>query len=294
MNTNIVVLRVQEGCFKSDGGEIVPDIEVYEDGDDIFYTIETVVDGQKLYTEQYIKDIVDAVVAKTKAEGYKISDLAGEIERLDTSAYDTLWDAILNKGKRTNYDYAFSNTNFTNNSFNPKHKITPVSADRMFMNSQIEEIKNIDFSQCTGSFVYTFHGCEELLMIDCFDASSAKALTSTFVQCEKLRTINKIVLTSNMTYTNPFSGCQKLTHFGVEGEIGNSGLNFASSKRLSKDSICRIINCLSNNTTAKTIILSKDAVNLAFETSTESNDGSSSTEWATLVATKPNWTISLL
>ena len=62
---------------------------------------------------------------------------------------------------------------------------------------------------------------------------------------------------------------------------------------LSKDSIISIINALSTATSDLPITLSITAVNNAFETSPGAADGSTSEEWTALIATKPNWTISL-
>lgn len=64
--------------------------------------------------------------------------------------------------------------------------------------------------------------------------------------------------------------------------------------KLSKPSITSIINCLSTTTSGLTVTLSKTAVNNAFETSEGVADGSTSQEWLNLVATKTNWTISLV
>ena len=71
-------------------------------------------------------------------------------------------------------------------------------------------------------------------------------------------------------------------------------LSFGSGpKKLSKDSIQSIMSCLSDDATGKNLTIPLAAVNKAFETSSGAADGSTSTEWAELIATKPNWTISL-
>lgn len=62
---------------------------------------------------------------------------------------------------------------------------------------------------------------------------------------------------------------------------------------LDKASTKSIINALSNTATGQTLTLNIAAVNTAFETSSAAKDGSTSTEFAALVATKTNWTIVL-
>ena len=51
---------------------------------------------------------------------------------------------------------------------------------------------------------------------------------------------------------------------------------------------------ISDNVTGQAVSVKKDAVNIAFETSAGAGDGSTSAEWLALVATKTNWTISLV
>lgn len=65
--------------------------------------------------------------------------------------------------------------------------------------------------------------------------------------------------------------------------VGAGELNMSSAKVLSKDSITSVINIFSTETSGKAITLSLDAT----------NNGSNSTEWQMLVATKTNWTINL-
>ena len=77
-------------------------------------------------------------------------------------------------------------------------------------------------------------------------------------------------------------------------KITKNGFDVQWSTELSKESIISIINALSDTTTALTVTLSKTAVNNAFETAKGNADGSTSEEWAALIATKQNWTISLV
>lgn len=62
---------------------------------------------------------------------------------------------------------------------------------------------------------------------------------------------------------------------------------------LDKTNTTSVINALSATTTGQTLTLNLSAVNAAFETSSGAKDGSTSTEFAALIATKTNWTIVL-
>ena len=74
----------------------------------------------------------------------------------------------------------------------------------------------------------------------------------------------------------------------------NISIDFYWCTKLSKASITSAINGLSDTTSNLAVSFSKFAVNKAFETTVGANDGSSSSEWLALIATKPNWTINLV
>jgi hypothetical protein len=66
--------------------------------------------------------------------------------------------------------------------------------------------------------------------------------------------------------------------------IGQKNFNVHWSPKLSKASIESIINALSSTTSGLTVTISKTAKEAAF----------TSAEWSALIATKSNWTISLV
>lgn len=77
----------------------------------------------------------------------------------------------------------------------------------------------------------------------------------------------------------------------AKGKI-NVSINF-EWLALDKTNTTSVINALSATTTGQTLTLNLSAVNTAFETASGAKDGSTSTEFAALVATKTNWTIVL-
>lgn len=66
-----------------------------------------------------------------------------------------------------------------------------------------------------------------------------------------------------------------------------------SSPVLSDESIQSIIGGLNSEVTGQTLTIPRAAVKKAFETSEGANDGDTSETWNALVASKPNWTITL-
>lgn len=129
----------------------------------------------------------------------------------------------------------------------------------------------------------------EINLVLCGAASS-----SIFTNCKALVTIDKlIVAANNASMSGWFSSCAALQNMTIVGTIGTTGLNLRWSTKLSKASITSVITALSATTSGLTVTLSNAAVNNAYETSEGAADGSVSAEWAELIATKTNWTITL-
>ena len=90
-----------------------------------------------------------------------------------------------------------------------------------------------------------------------------------------------------------FTDMTALREIRFQGTISIS-LDLSEAPVLSAASIENVISCLSSSSSGLTLTLSAAAVNAAFETAEGSNDGSQSASWAALIATKSNWTISLV
>ena len=104
--------------------------------------------------------------------------------------------------------------------------------------------------------------------------------------------INLSFINGDTRTISMFERCDSLKEVRFQG-ILSYALNLGDSKDLSKASILNLSSCLSADVSEKALTLNKEAVDKAFETSSGAADGSTSTEWAELIATKPNWTISL-
>ena len=128
---------------------------------------------------------------------------------------------------------------------------------------------------------------------------NTKALNSNFTYASKLRTLSiKLKDDGSQTFATVFTNCYALENLTIIGKIGQNGFDIHWSTKLTKSSIISIINALLDTEEGKTITLSKTAVNKAFETSEGANNGSTSSEWITLITPKSNayngkWTITL-
>lgn len=89
------------------------------------------------------------------------------------------------------------------------------------------------------------------------------------------------------------SDMTSLREIRFQGVIGLT-LDLSEAPVLSAASIQSAISCLSDSSSGLTLTLSAAAVNTAFETAAGAGDGSQSAAWAALIATKANWTISLV
>lgn len=219
--------------------------------------------------------------------------------------YDKFWDGYQENGNRTDYQYAFTGKYWNNETFTPKYDI--VSSDytqRLFFNTgeidvcaRLKECGvTLDISQSTGITYIAYNS--NILNLPILDCRNFPSLTYFITENRMLKSVEKVILKDDGSQAfgvnTSFSGLYALEEIRFEGVIGQNNFNIKNSTLLSKASIESIINALSTVTSGLTVTLSKTAVNNAFETAQGLADGSTSEEWLNLVATKTNWTISLV
>lgn len=213
--------------------------------------------------------------------------------------YDAFWDAFQDGGKRTGYSYAFTTRFWNKNTFNPKYPIAPTQATYMFQNfnNNLEwatrknrmDMSNFefDFSDLTDAS-YLFHNAR-VENIFC-DLSNATKIFYAFGSPQN-GSIDKLTIRisekcTNFDYAFHYQTYTETLLFTDDSIIAAS-ISFQWSESLSRASIESIINALSDSVTGKTLTLSKHAIPKAF--------GSADSEaWQQLIASKPNWTISLM
>ncbi|MBD8948202.1 MAG: hypothetical protein EGR97_12935 [Clostridiales bacterium] len=177
------------------------------------------------------------------------------------SEYDTFWDSYQENGNKISYRLAFFGSGWNDTTFRPKYPM------KMYKGQQQMQA------------FYYFRGTHIDVDIDFRAVGNAQV----FQSASLLKTISKLIVTDEVTYTNWFAGCTALEDITIEGTIGND-ISFSDCALLTKGSIESIIDALSGTVTGKTLTVNAAAKQAAFTDS----------EWAVLIGTKPNWTISLV
>ena len=216
--------------------------------------------------------------------------------------YDRFWDAYQNYGNKTTYNSAFFE--WDEKIFYPKYDIKPLTVSAMFqyfnryggnlldLKKRLEECGVVlDCSNSYGVVSYMFY-LAYVSVVPELNLAGTGNLNQTF-DSSKIETIEKLIVGEKNTFTKTFDNCAELINIVMEGTIASS-VSFPHSNKLSKNSIVSILNTLSSTVTGQTLTLNSEAVNTAFETSFGVADGSSSEEWTSLVASKTNWTITLV
>ena len=221
------------------------------------------------------------------------------VEEGKTAEWNRFWDAFQLNGTRTNYISAFYSAGvgsggWNDEIFKPKYDIKLVGAcDSIFFRTDVTDFTksgcgvDIDFSQATN-FNSVFYA-SGVVTIGVLDLRNVTAVLKAFQYCNFLKTIEKIILKddgSQSIENSTFEWASELEEIRFEGAIG-SNINFQWQSKLSGASITSIVNALSPTASGKTATFKQIAV--------MSNIGSPyEQEWLDLVATKPNWTISLV
>ncbi len=215
---------------------------------------------------------VPAVYQKGKADGIE-------------EEYDRFWDTIQEGGRVTYYDYRFCGWTWTY--ANPKFAVVPSNAQGLFMSSKrlthFDESK-FDFSQVRNSY-RMFWSCTALEYMPDFDLAPER-FDQTFQHCRSLKTISVLDFSNcNQKINMILSGAVALESIEkIQGYISFNGFDLQDSPLLNKETFVRVINALSAETSGLAATLSKTAKEANF----------TDEEWAALIGTKPNWTITLV
>lgn len=200
--------------------------------------------------------------------------------------YDRFWDTFQDYGKRTDYQTAFRFQWWTDAIFKPKYLIQPTNAENMFQRTAITDIRMVDLTKATSVGSLCNSSTDGIRYVGKIGNSSLTTFGSVFGWCNKLISVEKMIVGASAQFANAFNSCYALESIAFEGTIAYD-ISFANSPKLNRASIISIFNALSGTVTGKTLTLSKTAVTNAF--------GSIDYfEWNDIVASKSNWTISLV
>lgn len=222
------------------------------------------------------------------------------------SEHDMFWNNFQNYGKRRSYTYAFvgqwENPCWTDDNFRPKYDIKATTLSYAFQFCGITDLAKI-LDECGVKLTFPNSGVANAALYYAFQASKITHIPelncptvgnfqNAFHSCERLERIDKLTVSSTAASEGAFLNCYKLKELRVGMEINYNWSIYWSP--LSRASIEHLIGALSDTSTKKSISFNLNAVKREFETSSGAKDGNTSEEWAALIATKPNWTISLL
>ena len=223
----------------------------------------------ELESAKRIRAVIDNINAVTGEADTTLASAANTVTSRYGAAYDNgvqaeydrFWDELQQNGNRRNYWGAFAS--WTDEIFKPKYPIIANTSNSMFYLSTVTYIPTIDVSSAVG-------------------------LINTFDYATEVVKIEKIILKADgsQRVQGGFNSCRALEEVRFEGVIGAS-ISFKESTKLSRDSVVNIFAALSESASGQTLALSSSALTAAF-------GGSSSEEWQTLRATRPNWTISIV
>lgn len=216
--------------------------------------------------------------------------------------YDAFWDTLQENGKRTAYNRGFSGASWNDKTFFPKYDIRPswaivgtfIECGVTDLEARLKECGVVLDTSNNANYGQVFHSGAFTILPEIVFSGFASSMYETFAKTSALHTIRKISLLEgfNQAMNDTFTKCDALENVVFEGVIPKN-INMQWSTKLSKASIMSIMGALSTTATGQTVTFSLTAVNTAFATTAGGTDGSTSAEWAALIATRPNWTIAL-
>jgi hypothetical protein len=192
--------------------------------------------------------------------------------------YDALWDMVLNKRGRTDFEYAFAY--WGAEYIRPPMKIVPSNSRSIGMFKDNNSLKKVeaeyfDLSNCNvndtsttqGNYM-TFARCQYIEEIEDI-GMKAGYYYQTYAWCYRLKTIAVVRSNENTMYTDAFRGCNDLENITVEGIIGKD-IDFKSCKKLTFASLVNILNHLKDFTGTgeeytRTLTLSQASVDILNE-----------------------------
>lgn len=244
--------------------------------------------------------IADALRAKTgKTDKVTLNQIPTEINNVyeagKKAEYDAFWDAYQENGNRQMYSYAFSGMGWNAETFKPKYVIKPGSGNFAYGLFALFNYGNpnldfrnyahlLDLSNVTIG-TYMFQDARfDFIDLDLSKFTSLQSAFSEGWSSGKKTTITLKVSEKCTSFNACFSYCTALTNLTFkDGSVIAVTLNLQHSP-LTKESIISVVNALSQNVTSQTVTFKKSAKEAAF----------TDDEWSELIATKPNWTFSLL
>lgn len=249
--------------------------------------------AQKLETIANNEDrVYDAGYDRGYYRGERDGEQNGYAKGYDDRIND-VFKIITSEGTSKSYFYAFANNRFTNANFSTKYPFKSTHCGHMFYNSSIS-VTNATFgtSECSN-FSDMFNNAWGVTEIPALDMARCTVSEFCFATSNitKITNINVSENTVFDTASPTFYSMSNVTEIRFTGALACS-VYFRSMTKASKDSVKSIIGCLSTSAVGTTCSIPKACIDTAF--ASDSTIGSETSEWNSLKATKPNWTIALI
>lgn len=211
------------------------------------------------------------------------------------SWYDRFWDSFQDYGNRTTCRAMFAGVGWNAETFRPKYKTVPSTNTAVYMfqffnsgaskNLDYRNFKHLfDFSGITNAACLFQDARMDYIDIDLSNATTLSSAFSEAYYAGKKTHITLKVSEKCTSYNSCFDYCTALTDlFFAEGSVIAANINLQHCP-LKRASIESVFAALSPTVTGKTATFKKSAKEAAF----------TADEWSTLIATKSNWTFSLI
>ena len=218
--------------------------------------------------------------------------------------YNAFWDAAFSTIGSADSIYAkftFAGAAWNDTTFSPNKSLSVYQSEGFFREARIVDLKGIlernsvafDFSNVINCDFFGYSSKIKYYPKLNFAKASRFTYTFGYSNCESIPLT--LADSGSQPFDSAFVSCSNLVDLIIEGGvIGQNGFNVQWSTKLSKASWESIVTHLSGTTSGLSVTGSLESVNTAFETSAGAKDGSTSTEWLNLIATKQNWTINLV
>lgn len=217
------------------------------------------------------------------------TDLDDVYEAGKKAEYDEFWDSFKDDWQVM---YRFAGHAWNDKTFYPKYDIVVggFNCTGIFQLNNVSNLKqrflecNVKLDLSKGvNFLNGFRYSKTVELPE-IDLTSSGIVETTFADMSNLKSIDKVTFKDGVKFSNTFLNTPNLEEIRIGGTISGSGFDIHYSTMLSADSLKSIINALSATTTGLTITLPNTA-----QSNYEKVYGSGS--WATLTATKSNWSI---
>lgn len=248
------------------------------------------------YTPSEMPEAIEKVYDAGHAMGYETGYAIGHTDGFDYGEENYrsfFWDKYQQEGERTDYNFAFCGSGWTEDVFWPRHDINVHSGYQTFaycgfagsLKQRLEMCKvKLQFQGnvlLMSMFAYAA-GITELGHIDFGSVTANGSNTYVFGNCTSLHTIEKLTVpVGQAVWTGWFDNCSALENIRFAGVIVHGGLNFSGSPRLTRDSMLSLFACLADkNGASGTFKITLGDANLAKLTAEDK-----------AIATNKGWTL---